>query len=60
MSLDFSFPKYTLCGHKAAVTAMDISNNSEYLLSCSIDGDVRLWSLKQNRCLVGYLSFFDL
>ena len=32
---------------------MDLSSDYQYLLSASLDGDVRLWSLRNMRCVVG-------
>ena len=42
------------------MTAMDISRDSCYLLTCSLDGDVRLWSLKERACVVVAVFFSSL
>lgn len=39
---------------------MDISRDSCYLVTCSLDGDVRLWSLKERTCVVVVLGFSSL
>ncbi|KAK8795301.1 hypothetical protein WA588_004149, partial [Blastocystis sp. NMH] len=48
------YQQFCLIGHHAAVTAMDISRDTCYLLTCSIDGDVRLWSLQERACVFVY------
>ena len=37
---------------------MDISRDTCYLLTCSIDGDVRLWSLQERACVVATVLVF--
>lgn len=39
------------------VTDFDFSRDSLYLLSCSLDGSIKLWSTELHRCLVNYRSF---
>lgn len=39
---------------------MDISRDTCYLLTCSIDGDVRLWSLQERACVVATVCWFFL
>ncbi|SPP77073.1 blast:Transcription initiation factor TFIID subunit 5 [Drosophila guanche] len=46
--------KRTLCGHRKAVYGCSFGPDDRYLLSCSLDSDVRLWCLRSWRCLVIY------
>ncbi|CAL8269474.1 transcription initiation factor TFIID subunit 5 [Gadus morhua] len=43
-----------LHGHSGPVYGISFSPDRNYLLSCSEDGTVRLWSLQTFTCLVGY------
>uniref|UniRef100_A0A8C3B7I5 Transcription initiation factor TFIID subunit 5 n=1 Tax=Cairina moschata TaxID=8855 RepID=A0A8C3B7I5_CAIMO len=43
-----------LYGHSGPVYGTSFSPDRNYLLSCSEDGTVRLWSLQTFTCLVGY------
>uniref|UniRef100_A0A8C9SUW0 Transcription initiation factor TFIID subunit 5 n=1 Tax=Scleropages formosus TaxID=113540 RepID=A0A8C9SUW0_SCLFO len=43
-----------LYGHSGPVYGVSFSPDRNYLLSCSEDGTVRLWSLQTFTCLVGY------
>ncbi|XP_011477828.1 transcription initiation factor TFIID subunit 5 isoform X1 [Oryzias latipes] len=43
-----------LYGHSGPVYGISFSPDRNYLLSCSEDGTVRLWSLLTFTCLVGY------
>ncbi|KAG7281981.1 hypothetical protein CRUP_003039 [Coryphaenoides rupestris] len=43
-----------LHGHSGPVYGISFSPDRNYLLSCSEDGTVRLWSLHTFTCLVGY------
>ena len=36
---------------------MDFSNDGKYLLTCGLDGGVRLWLTDLGRCVVNYRSF---
>ncbi|CBK24466.2 uncharacterized protein [Blastocystis hominis] len=48
---------HLLLGHADVVTDFDFSRDSLYLLSCALDGSIKLWSTELHRCLVNYRSF---
>ena len=48
---------HLLLGHTDVVTDFDFSRDSLYLLSCALDGSIKLWSTELHRCLVNYRSF---
>lgn len=41
-------------GHEYGVTCCDISNDGKYLLSGAYDNTIRLWSLKNGKCLKAF------
>lgn len=43
-----------LRGHSGSVTAVDFSSDEKYVVSSSLDGTVRLWSLELSSLLVSY------
>lgn len=49
-------PSAVLHGHSGPVYNVTFSSGSQYALSASQDGDVRLWSVELARCLVSYCS----
>lgn len=40
-----------LSGHAAWITSIDWSDTGEYLLSGSLDGKVKVWSIDRNQCV---------
>lgn len=40
-----------LKGHDAWITSLDFSDTGEYLLSGSLDGKVKVWSIERGECV---------
>lgn len=40
-----------LTGHSSWITSLDWSDTGEYLLSGSMDGKVKVWSVERNACV---------
>lgn len=51
--------KFKLNGHVDAVFGISISHNKKYILSCSFDESVRLWSVHTRHTLVVYKGHFS-
>ena len=42
---------FNLTGHGSWITSLDWSSTGEYLLSSSMDGKVKVWSIDQKTCV---------
>lgn len=40
-----------LTGHDAWITSLDWSHSGQYLLSGSLDGQVKVWDMEQRKCV---------